>query len=901
MEPVKPAPSQSTFSVPTIMLSNARSLCNKLDEFHCVLNDNLIEIALISETWFTPEQPQEMMEIDGFTLFSKPRRGKPGGGVAVYVKDSLYARHLDVEVPSELECTWVYVRPTRLPREISGLAVCAVYLPPDSPHQDSLRDHLITTVDQLRAKYPDIGFHIGGDFNRMDTLNLCNNINMKQIVRVPTRQDAILDLIITNVSRFYKPCITIAPLGMSDHRSVLLHPKQHVKSNKTTKKLVRPMPDSRIRAFGAWISAHNWEEITQEEGSQAKTTALYNTLHQKINMFFPTRYVKLHDKDKPWMTPEIKSLISRRQSTFMQGKTSEWKALRNKIQTSIKRTKQSFYNDSVKNLQKQDPANWHKCIKTMANIGKSKATIHIEGILPDNAKATADIINTTLSKITQSLPPLDTRRLPAFLPSLQPPQVSVWEMYHKLQSVSTRKAAGPDNITGRLVKEFTYELSQPLTDILNTSLNEGRVPQEWHEATVIPLPKTKPPSVDELRPVSLTSILAKACEGFIAKWTLSDILTNIDQNQFGGIPGRSTTHCLVSILHQLSSTSDRRGTVSSVVLTDFSKAFDRVDHTTAITRLLDLGCRASLLPWICDFPSGRKQRVLYQNAYSEWNELTCGLPQGTVLAPIIFIALINNATKDSRANNWKFVDDLTLIESRLLREPSRLQEDLNGLDRWTTDSSMKLHPAKCKTMHVSFTRTPTLLPPLYINGHALQVVSVAKLLGVWVQANLKWDSHVNHVTKQSSKRLFLLRRLKKFRLSQKDLLTVYTCYVRPLLEYAAPVWSPGLTRTQSKQLENIQRRACRTILGTQYTRYSEACAQLNLPTLESRRDQLSRKFGRRLLSFPSFREWLPPSRMEISGRQTRTCNNLDSVSARTARFYNSSIPHIVRLLNSSLH
>ncbi|KAI8510614.1 hypothetical protein Bbelb_115300 [Branchiostoma belcheri] len=188
-----------------------------------------------------------------------------------------------------------------------------------------------------------------------------------------------------------------------------------------------------------------------------------------------------------------------------------------------------------------------------------------------------------------------------------------------------------------------------------------------------------------------------------------------------------------------------------------------------------------------------------------------------------------------------------------------IPEGLNGLDRWTTESSMKLHPAKCKTMHVSFTRTPPLLPPLYINGHALQVVSVAKLLGVWVQADPKWDSHVNHVTKQSSKRLFLLRRLKKFRLSQKDLLTVYTCYVRPLLEYAAPVWSPGLTRTQTKQLENIQRRACRTILGTQYTCYSEACTQLNLPTLESRRDQLSRKFGRRLLSSPFFREWLPPS------------------------------------------
>ncbi|KAI8519241.1 hypothetical protein Bbelb_024980 [Branchiostoma belcheri] len=298
------------------------------------------------------------------------------------------------------------------------------------------------------------------------------------------------------------------------------------------------------------------------------------------------------------------------------------------------------------------------------------------------------------------------------------------------------------------------------------------------------------------------------------------------QSPFGGIPGRSTAHCLVSILHQLSLTPDRRGTVSSVVLTDFSKAFDRVDHTTAITRLLYLGCRASLLPWICYFLSGRKQRVVYQNAYSEWKELTSGLPQGTVLAPIIFIALINNATKDSRANNWKSVDDLTLIERGLLREPLHPQEDLNGLHRWTTEPRLHAH-------HSTSTGKPF--------------------------------------------RSFVLPNCWKY------LLTVYTCYVRPLLEYAAPVWSPGLTRTQTMAVsirnhpnrdsgnshsshlvhmphtpvkpvsrpnadvvppeatrhKRLQRRACRTILGTQYTCYSEACALLNLPTLESRREQLS--------------------------------------------------------------
>ncbi|KAI8502635.1 hypothetical protein Bbelb_193370 [Branchiostoma belcheri] len=301
---------------------------------------------------------------------------------------------------------------------------------------------------------------------------------------------------------------------------------------------------------------------------------------------------------------------------------------------------------------------------------------------------TADAINATLSKIRRSLPRLDINHLPAFLPAPQPPQ---------LRNVRTRKAAGPDNITGRFIKEFAFELSQPLTSILNASSNEGHVPKEWYEATVTPLPKTKPPKVCELRPVSLTSLLAKVCESFIAKWTMSDIITNIEPQQIGGLPGRSTAHCLVDILHHLSKTSDQRRTVSSILMTDFAKAFDMVDHATARQRLLELGCRPSLLSCICDLLTGRRQRVLYQGTLSTWEDLTCGLPQGT--------AIINCATKDVRARDWKFVDDLTIIDCRLLHQTSHLQEDLDTLERWSSESYMKLHPAKCK-----ITRLNAVLP-----------------------------------------------------------------------------------------------------------------------------------------------------------------------------------------------
>ncbi|KAI8503577.1 hypothetical protein Bbelb_185480 [Branchiostoma belcheri] len=171
-----------------------------------------------------------------------------------------------------------------------------------------------------------------------------------------------------------------------------------------------------------------------------------------------------------------------------------------------------------------------------------------------------------------------------------------------------------------------------------------------------------------------------------------------------------------------------------------------------------------------------------------------------------------------------------------------------------------------------------------------------------IQSDLKWNTHVTHMIKQGSKRLFLLRRLKQFSLPIDDMVVVYTTYIRPVLEYAAPVWSPGLTERQSSQLESVQKRALRIILGNMYSDYAEVSAQLGLQSRATRREHLCIQFGRKLLTNNQFRSLLPPSRGQISNRHvhTRHGNQLNTVRARTERFKNSTIPHIVRLLNKDL-
>ena len=174
-----------------------------------------------------------------------------------------------------------------------------------------------------------------------------------------------------------------------------------------------------------------------------------------------------------------------------------------------------------------------------------------------------------------------------------------------------------------------------------------------------------------------------------------------------------------------------------------------------------------------------------------------------------------------------------------------------------------------------------------------------KLLGLYIQADLGWSAHVDHIVKQGNRKLFMLKQLRQFYLSPDDLLTCYKTFVRPSCEYGAPAWHAGLTMKQRRRIEFIQKRACRIILGTGYTSYREACMTLDIPTLEQRRDHLTLDFAKKLVSSDEFRSWLPPTRGDTTGRTTRSSNLFDCVKARTERYKNSSVPYMTALLNKS--
>ena len=661
-------------NLPVIFLSNSQSLGNKMDEVNIIFHQEKVDIGVFSESWFNPGMDSRQTNISGYTIFTKSRADRRGGGVAIYVKNGIPSRSLNIEVPADLECTWIEVRPQRLPRGVSAITICVVYIVRDSPLQPMLENHLINTVDHIRTSYPEMGFCIMGDFNRMNINAILRGNNLKQIVTFPTRGNATLDLILTNIQDHYHKPTPYSPIGKSDHDCVLWKPEHKLPDNTKKIRVIRPFGDSCVRALGMWIQDQSWNEVYVSEGSQAKTDALYSILKEGMDLHLPTKRIHIHNSDKPWITPFIKNLISERQTAFAQSDSIKWHKLRNKVKREIEQAKVKYNAERVRDLQKTEPRKWHQRIKCMLNSTVSDLHMNIPGIDSNNHKDMANAINTKFVSVSSHIEPLNISTLPAYLPvDDTPPILHPWEVYKELKAIKSSKASGPDGIPPKLIKEFAYELSKPLTDVLNCSFREGVVPHQWKSAIVVPIPKQYPPSIDKMRPISLTDIFAKIAEGFIAKWVVQDIQDSVDINQFSNIHGVSTAHYLLNLMDVLFQGADKPKNIGTVVLTDFSKAFDLVNHSVAIQKLIALGVRGTIVPWICSFLHGRKQCVRYNQTLSDFLPLFAGVPQGTKLGPIAFQAVINDAAVGGTAHYWKYVDDLTFAENWISSELSNLQ------------------------------------------------------------------------------------------------------------------------------------------------------------------------------------------------------------------------------------
>ena len=424
-------------------------------------------------------------------------------------------------------------------------------------------------------------------------------------------------------------------------------------------------------------------------------------------------------------------------------------------------------------------------------------------------------------------------------------QSTIQELYitmamveEELNKLSPNKSVGPDQIHPRILKELASIIAEPIAFLFNLTLERGVLPKDWKLAFVSPIHKKGSKSVAEnYRPISLTAVLCKLMEKFVRSAILQYLLDNklLSKRQFGFINGRSTTTQLLYFLDKCVNNIAEGGVVDTIYL-DFAKAFDTVAHRRLLGKLHSYGIGGKLHNWIREFITGRTQTVRVNGSSSTPANVLSGIPQGSVLGPLLFVIYINDIMDNLKSDSLLYADDTKLFRRVTCKQDAEeLQADLNTLEEWSRKWLLSFHPDKCHVLTLGKFENIQHTERYRIYDMELDHVFEEKDLGVIVDSELSFAEHISTKVRIANAMVGLIRRSFSY-LSRKSFKKLYTAHVRPHLEYAQAAWSP-MSRKLINMLENVQIRATKLVDGLGNLEYSERLRRLDLPTLVHRRQR----------------------------------------------------------------
>ena len=399
------------------------------------------------------------------------------------------------------------------------------------------------------------------------------------------------------------------------------------------------------------------------------------------------------------------------------------------------------------------------------------------------------------------------------------------EIFSILKQLDTSKAPGPDQLHPRVLKCCANSLAFPLSKLFNQSYNSGILPDDWKVASIVPFfKKGDSRDVSNYRPISLTSCVIKVFERVVHKEILGRCGHLLDERQHGFLKSKSCTTQLLSFTDHI--TCNTRDRCYDVVYFDFSKAFDSVSHDIILRKLKTrYGLDGRLLRFILNYLKDRKQKVVVDGESSELGDVLSGVPQGSILGPLLFILFIDDIVNEVTPGSFiiLYADDTKIWRHiRNVSDILTLQQTIDNLADWATRNKMAFHPAKCKVLRVNgncVQRPPNI--PYTLHGQQLEVVTTHRDLGVLISSDSTWADHLSMKLTEVTNRLSLTRLTCSFISSENCRRTLYLTMIRSLLDHASPIWAPQYP-THVDSFERVQKSAIKWIGGVpNYTSYSK--------------------------------------------------------------------------------
>lgn len=662
------------------------------------------------------------------------------------------------------------------------------------------------------------------------------NSGLDQLVDQPTRfrgsqTPSLLDLLLTTDSNLVQGISYLPPIGISDHATLKI----------TLQISYTVVQDcSYFEKIDYNILTNNLSEVCWETIEDINLEGVWNKFLNILNkaVEISTSIFKVYgNKRQPWFNHECRRMHQLKRTLWQRyrrsGNQEDYNGFRN-VSNKLSKSMRKLRSDYENNLVTRGPSAFYKYVRhrLMTKVGIPRLRREDGTLCSSDAEVAlilADHFSQSFSKTSISnLPVLSAEtHIVSTLRELLIEEEDVEEVLLNLKSSSP----GPDKITSHLLKYCAKELSVPLASIMNRSLNEGALPTSWLLAHITPIFKKG----DKLcprnyRPISLTSVVCKVMERLIVKHLQPHIIENkiIPDQQHGFVWRRSVTTNLLKATN-IWTTAHDAGMPTDVLYLDFKGAFDQVNGPLLLHKLEHIGLNGKLLKWISAFLSDRKFQVRVGNAFSPVKSVLSGVPQGSVLGPLLFVLYTYDLPKILQAQCLMFADDIKLFGNPLNCHQT-LQTDLNAIHEWSNLWLLPLNPSKCTVLHIGPNN-----PKNHYNVSTTQIKSTTEQLdlGIVVTDNLSWSNQVSRAIKKANTALYLIR--KSFvRIQPPLLVQLYKTYVRPHLEYAVCIWYPNYVR-DINAMESVQRRATKLEVSLSQLSYEERLRRLKLPRLEDRR------------------------------------------------------------------
>jgi hypothetical protein len=830
------------------------------------------DIIIGTESWLKAgEQSSECLPTDTYAVERRDReKDNNKGGVFIAAKKDLIMVR-EEELMTDCELLWCKFN-------LAGSKTLHVgaYYRPHVQDADSL-EALDTSLSRLesRVNQPVI---LAGDFNfpGWDWKNnqvkpgcpypnlhhrfgdLLDDKGLSQLVEDPTRKDNVLDLIITNNPTTVDQ-VKVIP-GISDHDGCAM-----AKFNLNPARN-KPKP----RQIPVYRKA-NWESLKlhmekagediTELAKNSDADTLYNefvrSLQQGIKDHIPSKSPKSR-KGLPFMTRKIQRLIRRRDKAYLRKQSArklnkdplirrkankEFADLKREVQKELRKAYWEHVESIVTPMEPDNPyrgmRRFWSFIKNMRTDNSGVGALKENGRILSSPKEQADTLNRQFESVFTREDPIDpsinTEQAHPSMPDITFTTAGIEKL---LRGLNDHKAAGPDHIAPKVLKELAPTIAPTLQLIFTKCYESGSTPTLWKQANVAPVfkkgEKSKPANY---RPISLTCICSKLMEHVITSAIMTHASDNniLYEHQHGFRSKRSCETQLLEFTSEVINTM-QEGLQTDVLIMDFSKAFDKVGHEHLLAKLHHYGITGKTNNWIRSFLTGRTQTVVLEDEKSYIGNVISGVPQGSVLGPCLFLMYINDMPNNISSTVRLFADDtIAYLALKTPEDASKLQEDLDRLADWEVKWQMEFHPEKCQVLHITRNRTRRINSSYTLHGHTLEVVDAAKYLGITFTSDLSWNQQIQNVCKKATNTLNFLKRnlrINSPRLKEK----AYKTLVRPHLEYSSAVWDP-YTKTNINKIEMVQRRSARFTLNRYRNMSSvgEMLSELNWTTLETRR------------------------------------------------------------------